>query len=210
MGKWQRSFFQPNLPLGKDGRKVTACEEHISLSKNAAKEGMVLLKNENNTLPFATGTKLALFGKGSVDYVKGGGGSGDVTVAYIKNLYDGLTELGDSVSIYKDLIDFYKKDIDTQYAEGKLPGMTKEPTLPDELCKGARAFTDTAIITICRFSGEDWDRKSTYDKQEPKEDELFEDGDFYLSHAESAMVEQVKKYFDKIIVVLNVGGMVYP
>ena len=78
MGKWQRSFFQPNLPLGKDGSKVTACEEHISLSKNAAKEGMVLLKNENNTLPFATGTKLALFGKGSVDYVKGGGGSGDV------------------------------------------------------------------------------------------------------------------------------------
>ena len=208
MGKWQRSFFQPNLPLGKNGERVTACKEHISLSKAAAKEGMVLLKNEESALPFAKGTKLALFGKGTVDYVKGGGGSGDVTVSYIKNLYDGLTELGDSVSIYKALVDFYKKDIDTQYAEGKLPGMTKEPALCDELCKGARAFTDTAVITICRFSGEDWDRKSTYDKQEPKEDELFEDGDFYLSHAEKAMVEQVKKYFDKIIVVLNVGGMV--
>lgn len=208
MGKWQRSFFQPNLPLGKNGERVTACREHIALSKAAAKEGMVLLKNEESTLPFATGTKLALFGKGTVDYVKGGGGSGDVTVSYIKNLYDGLTELGDSVSIYKDLVDFYKRDIDAQYAEGKLPGMTKEPVLSDELCKGARAFTDTAVITICRFSGEDWDRKSTYDKQEPKEDELFEDGDFYLSHAEKAMVEQVKKYFDKIIVVLNVGGMV--
>jgi len=208
MGKWQRSFFQPNLPLGKNGERVTACKEHIALSKAAAKEGMVLLKNEEAALPFAKGTKLALFGKGTVDYVKGGGGSGDVTVSYIKNLYDGLTELGDSVSIYKELVDFYKKDIDAQYADGKLPGMTKEPVLSDELCKGARAFTDTAVITICRFSGEDWDRKSTYDKQEPKEDELFEDGDFYLSHAEKDMVEQVKKYFDKIIVVLNVGGMV--
>ena len=178
------------------------------LSKNAAKEGMVLLKNEENALPFAKGTKLALFGKGCVDYVKGGGGSGDVTVSYIKNLYDGLTELGDSVSIYKETVDFYKKEIDAQYADGKLPGMTKEPALSDELCKGARAFTDTALITICRFSGEDWDRKSTYDKQEKSEDELFEDGDFYLSHAEKAMVEQVKKYFDKIIVVMNVGGMV--
>ena len=208
MGKWQRSFFQPNLPLGKDGQRVTACKEHILLSKNAAKEGMVLLKNEENALPFAKGTKLALFGKGCVDYVKGGGGSGDVTVSYIKNLYDGLTELGDSVSIYKETVDFYKKEIDAQYADGKLPGMTKEPALSDELCKGARAFTDTALITICRFSGEDWDRKSTYDKQEKSEDELFEDGDFYLSHAEKAMVEQVKKYFDKIIVVMNVGGMV--
>jgi len=208
MGKWQRSFFQPNLPLGKDGQKVTACKEHILLSKNAAKEGMVLLKNEADALPFTKGVKLALFGKGCVDYVKGGGGSGDVTVSYIKNLYDGLTELGDSVSVFEDLVDFYKKDIDAQYADGKLPGMTKEPVLPDELCQKARVFTDTAVITICRFSGEDWDRKSTYDTQDATGDELFEDGDFYLSHAEKAMVKQVKKYFDKIIVVLNVGGMV--
>lgn len=208
MGKWQRSFFQPNLPLSKDGQRVTACKGHIALSKAAAKEGMVLLKNDNNTLPFAKGIKLALFGKGCVDYVKGGGGSGDVTVSYIKNLYDGLTELGDSVSVYKELVEFYKNDIDVQYTNGKLPGMTKEPALTDELCMGARAFTDTALISICRFSGEDWDRKSTYDKQESTEDELFEDGDFYLSHAEKAMVDQVKKYFDNIVVVLNVGGMV--
>ena len=208
MGKWQRSFYQPNLPLGKDGQRVTACKEHILLSKEAAKEGMVLLKNEGAQLPFSNGTKLALFGKGTVDYVKGGGGSGDVTVSYIKTLYDGLKELGESVQIYEELSDFYRKNIEAQYAEGKLPGMTKEPVLSDELCKKARVFTDTAVITICRFSGEDWDRKSTYDKQEPTGDELFEDGDFYLSHAEKAMVEQVKKYFDKIIVVMNVGGMV--
>ena len=208
MGKWQRAFFQPNLPLGENGQKVTACKEHILLSKNAAKEGMVLLKNEADALPFTKGVKLALFGKGCVDYVKGGGGSGDVTVSYFKNLYDGMKELGDSVSVYEELVDFYKKDIDAQYADGKLPGMTKEPVLPDELCKKARVFTDTAVITICRFSGEDWDRKSTYDTQEPTGDELFEDGDFYLSHAEKAMVKQVEKYFDKIIVVLNVGGMV--
>ena len=42
-------------------------------------------KNEKNTLPIRKGTKVALFGKGTVDYVKGGGGSGDVTVEYIRN-----------------------------------------------------------------------------------------------------------------------------
>ena len=56
----------------------------------AAKEGMVLLKNEKNLLPLAEGTRIALFGKGSFDYVKGGGGSGDVMVSYVHNLYDGL------------------------------------------------------------------------------------------------------------------------
>ena len=50
MNKWTRVNFQPNLPLHESGR-VTAGKEHIQLSKEAAKEGMVLLKNENNVLP---------------------------------------------------------------------------------------------------------------------------------------------------------------
>ena len=74
MAKWQRSFFQLVLPLGEDGRRVTGSKEHIALSRMAAGEGMVLLKNEKNTLPIRKGTKVALFGKGTVDYVKGGGG----------------------------------------------------------------------------------------------------------------------------------------
>ena len=45
MAKWQRSFFQPVLPLGEDGRRVTGSKEHIALSRMAAGEGMVLLKN---------------------------------------------------------------------------------------------------------------------------------------------------------------------
>ena len=90
MAKWQRSFFQPVLPLGEDGRRVTGSKEHIALSRMAAGEGMVLLKNEKNTLPIRKGTKVAFFGKGTVDYVKGGGGSGDVMVSYVHNLYDGL------------------------------------------------------------------------------------------------------------------------
>ena len=207
MAKWQRSFFQPNLPLGSSGERVTACKEHILLSKEAAKEGMVLLKNEEALLPFAAGTKLALFGKATFDYVKGGGGSGDVTVAYTKNLYEALKELSEPVHIFEETADFYRENIRKQYADKKAPGMTVEPELPEDLCKKARAFADTAIISICRFSGEGWDRTSTYDKKKD-ENPLFEKGDFYLSNAENAMVELVKKYFDNIVVVMNVGGMV--
>ena len=62
MEKWTRIAHQPCLPMGKDGRLVTACEEHIRLSRQAATEGMVLLKNENNTLPLKAARRIAVIG----------------------------------------------------------------------------------------------------------------------------------------------------
>lgn len=208
MERWQRVMYQPNIALGENGEKVTASIKHRNLAKNAAKEGMVLLKN-NSILPLEKGCKVALFGKGTFDYVKGGGGSGDVTVEYTVNLYEGLKNLSSYVSVCETTLDFYRKKVEEQYNNGICPGMTTEPELPEELCTAAAAYTDTAIISICRFSGEGWDRKSTYDKKTNNDEkEVFEEGDFYLSHREKAMIATVKKYFQKIIVVMNVGGMV--
>jgi len=189
--RWVRALYQPVLPLGKDGKRVTACEEHIALSKEAAREGMVLLKNEQNVLPLSKGSRVALFGRASLDYVKGGGGSGDVTVAYTTNLYEGLTRLGET-EIYEELVKFYRRELEKQYEEGAVPGMTVEPELPEELLNGAGRYTDTAVISICRFSGEGWDR----------------DGDFYLTNRERAMVEVVVQRFPRVIVLLNVGGVI--
>ena len=221
MGKWQRSLYQPVLPLGKDGKRVTGSAEHIALSRKAAGEGMVLVKNENDTLPLAKGTKVALFGKGTIDYVKGGGGSGDVTVEYIRNFYEGMKikEAKGEVSLFHELPEFYEKNVKEQYEAGAVPGMTREPEVPDELVTKAKAYTDTAIITICRFSGEGWDRKCQINDEgyelfedEKKQIELsasiFENGDFCLTNGEAAMVEKVKANFKNVIVVMNVGGMV--
>ena len=199
MDKWTRAFYQPCLPIGEDGKRVTGCEEHIRLSREAAAEGMVLLKNEDQVLPFVGGTRLALFGKASVDYVKGGGGSGDVTVAYIRSLQEGLEykEKEGKVQVLASLGDFYRENIRKQYAEGVLPGQTTEPEIPENLLKEAKAWADVAVISICRFSGEGWDRKG-----------IPGDGDFYLTREEQAMVDTVTANFDKVVVVLNVGGMV--
>lgn len=219
MEKWTRAFYQPVLPMGEDGRRVTASKEHIALSKDAAKEGMVLLKNQNQVLPLAKGSKVALFGKGTFDYVKGGGGSGDVYVPYIRNLYEGLSQKKESVRVFEELADFYRENVKKQYTEGAVPGMTLEPEVPVDLLQKAKAFTDTAIITICRFSGEGWDRKSVADTKNDRLSDneevmiamsarLFENGDFYLTKAEEALVDTVKENFAKVIVVMNVGGMV--
>lgn len=218
MQKWVRALYQPVLPLGKDGRRITASEEHIRLSKEAAKEGMVLLKNENSILPLARGSKVALFGKASFDYVKGGGGSGDVTVSYTRNLYEGLKEKADYVTVFEELSAFYRENVKAQYAAGSVPGLTVEPEIPAELFGKARAFTDTAVIAISRFSGEGWDRSVQSSDQKlmhvesmelyETAEKIFERGDFYLSRAEEAMVDMVKKAFPKVILVMNVGGMV--
>ena len=213
MKKWIRALCQPNLPLDQEGY-VTACPAHIALSRQAAREGMVLLKNNAGLLPLPAGNRVALFGKGSFDYVKGGGGSGDVTVAYTRSVYDGLKL--ENVPVYEPLSDYYRNYVAERYAAGDVPGMMAEPELPEKLLAAARQETDVAVIVISRFSGEGWDRSQVgyVDEDYPWQDEvtlpkraerIFPKGDYYLTDAEQAMVEQVCTAFDKVAVVLNVG-----
>ncbi|MCI9487699.1 MAG: beta-glucosidase [Lachnospiraceae bacterium] len=216
MEKWIRARYQPNLPLGGDGRYVTAGPEHAALSKQAAEEGMVLLKNQGELLPLAPRSRVALFGKGSLDYVKGGGGSGDVTAAYVRNVYEGLKKEG--VSLYEPLSDYYGKYVAGRYEAGDVPGLMEEPELPEALLRGARAYADVAVIVLSRFSGEGWDREPVFYVEEnyPWPDELhmpkkakavFPEGDFYLTKPERNLVRQVCASFTKVAVVLNVGGV---
>lgn len=221
MKKWARHLYQPGLPLRESGR-VTCSEEHIALSLKAAEEGMVLLKNEGKLLPLKKGTKVALFGKGTFDYVKGGGGSGDVFTKYIRNVYEGLKEVG-LAETYEPLNAFYKKNVDEQYAKGIAPGMLEEPKLPENLLKDAAAVNEVAVISISRFSGEGWDRSDiecnneynpwgegddNYESMPKRSGRLFPDGDFYLSAAEKRLVKAVTGAFSKVVVLLNVGGIV--
>lgn len=216
MRKWTRARFQPNLPLGENQTKVTASPEHLALARQAGREGIVLLKNDRSILPVKKGTRLALFGKGVFDYVKGGGGSGDVTVSHVYNLYDGLCRREDAPEIFEPLAQFYKQNVKQQYADGAAAGMTVEPEVPAQLLAEAKEQADMAVIVISRFSGEGWDRKSViYEGAFPSEIEqaelnqkIFEDSDYYLTHAEQAMVEAVCENFADVAVVLNVGGMV--
>ena len=194
--KWQRVKYMIAAPLGKNRKYMTACDEHIALARSAACEGMVLLKNEKQLLPFAEGARLAVFGKACFDYVKGGGGSGNVFPPYVRTLMDGLDEKDDRISYFSPLADFYRQYVHTQYSQDMEPGHLPEPPLSCELLTQAREYTDTAVIVISRYSAEGKDRTGTKN-----------DGDFYLSIEEETMVNQVLSKFDRICVVLNTGGM---
>ena len=192
--KWSRIKYQPCLPLGDNNSKITGCKRHIELSRKAAGEGTILLKNEGNVLPLKKGTKLAIFGKAQIDYVKGGGGSGIVYSQYVRNIYEGLKQK--DVEIFDSLSLYYEDEVNKAYKNGEKNGMLEECDIPEGLLMEAKAFTDTAIITINRYSTEDEDRLNDGT-----------DSYFYLSSKEKEMVETVEQNFKKVIVLLNTGAM---
>ncbi len=222
MDKYARFRYQPCLPLGKDGRRVTASKEHAALSRRAASEGMVLLKNENKALPLNKNEKIALFGKATIEYIKGGGGSGDVHCPYVVNIYDGFKNK--NASVYEPVSDFYKKYVEEEQKNvitneeidaawyivnnmefcQKRDDMTyetfdrmhvKEAPVPSELIKQAGENADTAVFVISRFSAEGVDRRP-------------QGGDYYLSDLEKDILKQLGENFKKVIVVINSGGPV--
>ena len=193
-GKWSRYRYNLTTGLGENGQRLTGCAAHIALSRTVAGEGMVLLEN-NGHLPLREGATVALFGIGTMEYVKGGGGSGMVYPAYVKNLYEGFSEKAPYVTIYEPVSQFYY-----DYAEAHLNtpdsgNILAEPEVPQELIADAAKNADTAIILIHRYSLEGADRSP-------------EKGDFYLTDTEQQMVTAVTESFYHSVVVLNVGGMV--
>ncbi len=196
--RWARYKYNLTTPIGENGKRVTGCKEHIALSRKAAGEGMVLLEN-NGILPLKEGSRVALFGIGSIDYVKGGGGSGQVYCAYTRNIYEGFKEKEPRFSVYEPLTKYYYdyampllNEYDAFHNEEKL---FDEIELPESLVKAAAAESDVAVITIHRFSAEGWDRSA-------------KKGDFYLTDTEQKLIDDVTAAFEHSVIILDVGGMV--
>lgn len=89
-------------------------------------------ENENHLLPLQKASRVALFGKASADYVKGGGGSGDVTVAYVRNLCDGMEEKENAgmLSVFAPLNEFYRENVAQQHKAGKIPAIRQSRRCP--------------------------------------------------------------------------------
>ena len=198
--RWARYKYSLTTGLGENSERLTAGKKHIELSRKVATEGMVLLEN-NGLLPLKKNTTVALFGIGSLDYVKGGGGSGMVYCDYTRNIYEGFMCKAPGIKVFEPVTKFYydytlplleEYNGDLHFLDQKL---FDEIEVPEELVEEASKQADVAIITIHRFSGEDWDRSS-------------EKGDFYLTDTEQKMVDSVTSHFKHSVAVLDVGGMI--
>ena len=176
---------------------------HAAVTRQSAAEGMVLMKNDNSTLPLTNGIKnVALYGNTSYQFIAGGTGSGTVHHAYVVSLLDGLTNGGFSVNqplrktyeqFWADYKAQYKKEI---VDDGDLPLPAERLFSSAELDAHA-AQSDVAIITLGRICGEGDDRP---------------EADFLLSSSEQQLLNQVCSAFHKagkkVVVLLNIGSVI--
>jgi beta-glucosidase len=182
-------------------------KKHATLSRKAATEGMVLLKNNDNALPLAKNIHtIALFGINCYELIAGGTGSGDVNKAYTVALDKGLSNGGYNVDA--DLKNIFTEYLATEKAKHPKKSFFEEfmnPTPPigelavDNIVANKKANeTDIALIAIGRNAGEGKDRKLP--------------GDYYLTDTETMQIKTVANEFHaqhkKVIVVLNIGGVI--
>ena len=80
--------------------------EHLNKLRALAPECMVLLK-KNGDFPLDAPCKIALYGSGARETIKGGSGSGDVNVRHYVTVEEGLENAGFTVTT-KAWMDGYK------------------------------------------------------------------------------------------------------
>lgn len=163
-----------SLP-GRPTQDVAAYEAaHRKTARVAAEEGFVLLKNEHNVLPLAKGSRLALYGAGASNPIKGGTGSGDVNERDVVSIYDGLKAAG-----YEITTEAWVESFRKQYEQSRIEWRDKIWEQFDKSgCDSVAQFhiyaatqyampagdlpektdADTAVYVISRIAGEGADR----------------------------------------------------
>lgn len=170
------------------------------VSRQAAAEGIVLLKNEEAILPFKPYEVIALFGRCQIDTYRSGTGSGGaVNVPYAVNALQGLRE-NPRIKLYENLVTVYEEWLtENPYNDGgggwaAEPWFQEEMPLTDELVKQAADQSDKAVLFIGRTAGED-------------QDNVDEAGSYRLTALEMDMVNKVCRHFNKVVVVFNVTNI---
>lgn len=74
--------------------------ESRKVSEEAAADTMVLLKNQNASLPLASGTTVAVYGNGAAQTVYGGFGAASVTPAQTTSIMEGIRK-SKGLSVYQ-------------------------------------------------------------------------------------------------------------
>jgi beta-glucosidase len=203
------STFKPDL------------KSHAKIAREAASEGMVLLKNDDKTLPISNKKRVALFGKIGYHLIPFGTGSGSVrSYKYAVSVNEGLQAAGFKVvqemeTAYVELVEKIKKEnlvppyfdtpkhrkdngiVDDQappHFKERLVAFSKEPAISVADILKYESQSDVAVITFGRSAGEN-----------------YENGYLPITQVELDLLKNVSAVFHakgkRVIVVLNVGGV---
>lgn len=181
---------------------------HAQIAREAAAKGMVLLKNDDGTLPLKDiSGDIALFGASSYDLIAGGTGSGFVHRPYTVHTYQGIENMGLTIdsALKEDYLKYASKKKNRVKAGGfgmfqkyLGRGALKEKALTQEYIGAAAERCPVAIVTIGRQAGEGKDREV--------------ENDFNLTEVELNLIRNVCDAFKsrgkRVIVVLNICGVI--
>lgn len=182
-------------------------KEHLKRLYSQLAECTVLLKS-NGDFPLETAGKIAAYGSGVRNTIKGGTGSGEVNSRFFTTIEAGLKDAGFTITttawldayervrmqakkaFYKEIKKRAKANHTQPFIEG-MGAVMPEPeySLPLE------GEGDTAVYVVSRISGEGNDRKAV-------------SGDILLSETEKRDILTLHKKYKKFMLVLNVGGVV--
>ncbi|MCR5706832.1 MAG: glycoside hydrolase family 3 C-terminal domain-containing protein [Ruminococcus sp.] len=179
--------------------RILDWEHYLRTAADAAAEGIVMLRNDNGALPLNKDDTVSVFGRIQLHYYKSGTGSGGmVNVSKVTGITDGLMEAG--VKVNEELLCIYREwdeanPIDLGSGWGAEPWSQEEMPLSEEVVESAAAKGETAIVIIGRTAGEEMESR-------------VEAGSFLLTDKEKDMLAKVRAAFKKVVVLLNVGGLI--
>ena len=193
--------------------EISAPEQaHMNAVRSVAGECMVLLENDG-TLPLGAPCRIALFGNGARETVKGGTGSGDVNSRFVVSIEQGLEEAGFTITT-KAWLDAQEqaarreREAFARHLEERaarehtavISIMLDEHFLPTALVPVTQAQmeasgTDTAVYVLARNSGEGADRSNI-------------PGDYQLLDEEKRILTLLGQHYRRVLVLLNIGGII--
>lgn len=173
-------------------------EEKLQTVREVGADGMVLMKNDIDTLPMSTGKKIALFGNASYTTEHCGYGAGYVIVSHVVTVKEGLENAdfrldGDVASLYTDC----KRHPHILNQEANPTDDQFEIVITEDIAQNAAKNNDCAIFTISRMTMEGADHTDIK-------------GDLRLNDREAEAVKNISRAFrkagKKFIVLINTGN----
>lgn len=189
---------------------------HEILVKKIVEESVVLLKNEEQVLPFSKNQKAAFFGRSQLVTYFSGNGSGAVKGAETNHILAACMERG--ICPAEELKCWYQAQASEEEERpeeefdfsrvkdlvnsglmyeifGKYHAPAPEYAVPEELLRKSADFTDTAVLVLGRNAGgEECDRHL--------------EEDYELTGTEKALIDSVCKSFSRVVLVLNCNGLI--
>ena len=171
--QWDTNYYNPSFS-DTTGSRTNA----EAVTKKLCDEGFVLMKNNRNALPLAaSSTTVSLIGRGAVDPLYGGSGSGNVDASKAATPYTGLKQAGfkmddASYDYFNKEKDKYERCSITMDKYNSSQWLIGEIANTDPSNKPFTVAGDVAVYVISRAGGEGGDLSSDL-KREAAQSEKF-------------------------------------